>query len=227
MLFINISAQLLAVCIHEKKRTMGAIVKQLFTFERDDDASVNMSDIKNDIEFIRDTKSNLIGSVKEKFCFIFVNNNSTYLKVLDAQWRAVDTKRRGLEFCIDKKLGSKSISGKFCKVRLFFSLDSNEYFASMIRDYCFFYRKHEQVIANIMISRFEYDLDSIQRKFDHMKYGRERTLKEWIRHKSGESMSGFFLIQMLEKCIRYRRYESQYGDVAKKNTNKIAKMLHS
>lgn len=202
---------------------MSAIVKQVFAYERNDNESVNMTNIKNDINFLRKSKSLKRGS-KKKFCFIFVNNNATYLKILDAQFKAVNEKRDGLEAYINKKLGSNSISGKYCKVRLLFSLDSDQYFSSMIRNYCFFYRKHEQLIVNIMISRFEYDLNSIQLKFNQMKCGGERNLIEWIKHHSGGNMSGFFLCQILENCARYNIYESSYGDVAKLNRNKIAKM---
>lgn len=202
---------------------MGEIFSTLFEYNRIEDVDPDIYEISDTILFLKSMKK-FKGRDKTQLCCIFADSSAFFLRMLNQEWIASIGKLENLNKFIDQKLGVSSTAGKFCKIRLQYSLDSDLYFAQQIKELGLFYRRNEIALSRIIISRFEYDLNSIQRKFNNMKYGGERTLVEWIRYKGGSSKSSFFLCQMLENCGRYAEYQELHGYNSVKKS-KISKLF--
>jgi len=113
-----------------------------------------------------------------------------------------------LTYLIDKVLGKTSCEA--IKTILQYSINQSEYFAKKIYDLgSKNWKKHEQEISFILITRSEIDLYSIQLAFNDNLYADGKLLTQWVSEKTNESKTGLFLVLLLQSLAKNKNHEEQ------------------
>eukprot|EP01083_Nonionella_stella_P003335 9518_1 len=193
----NMKKHLQALARRDQKRILTKMLGRILDYKRKEDSYVDLSEVNRDLNMIFTTKI-FKHEKKEKLVLIFAGNSVQYIKVLNEHFLLKS--RDSFQVFLDKKLGSKSTTGFFCKQRIGYALDTPAFYAIKIKDLGKHFRRNQKKISDIFIQRMEIDLDLIQRAWKVSKYGDGKDLKQWIAAKTWGSNSRYFLSKILDNC---------------------------
>lgn len=194
------STQFVMVAHKEKKNTMKRIFEEYFEYKLNDKKFPDSKLVAKDIDFLRNYNPKN-KEAKTILGLMLVNNNNMYVRELEKKWQS--TAHESLEAFLKKHLFKNiltSTTARVLMVRLKYALDPAAYFAEKIRDYCLSFRSNRDQIGEVLIARFDKNLNAIQVRFGDLNLGDGKSMADYIEMKSGSSKFGFFLCQILSNC---------------------------
>jgi len=220
----DLMQELEETCTRQNKSTLLTIFEQLLAehkYQRfvaqtqggvaNKAAMIDVAALKRDIKFLLSFKKSKVKSVKEdvkrRFVEIFTQRSKLYIRALHLQFQQISYDY-SLMFLIDKIMGKSS--GEAIKTILSYCVNQSEYFAQRIHELgSKNWKKHEQEIAFLLISRSEIDLYSIQLAFHDNLYADGKLLTQWVAEKTNESKTGLFLVLLLQALAKNKTQSEQ------------------
>ena len=198
---LHVTQELIKMAQKDHKHTLGDVIEKMLDPQRSDEHVLDeeADQMEKDLEFIA-TTSSFKGEDKKRLALIFNTNSVEYIRRLNEEY--LKKSKVTLEAFVDKKLGSKSSAGYFCKTRIQFALDAPVFYQKKIQKLGSKYKKNQNKIADIFINRMDFDLHLIIDAWSKKKYG-STDLKKWLIKSSSDSISGRILAVMLDNCGSY------------------------
>merc|ERR1712228_273055 len=198
---LDVKDELTKMAKKDNKKTLVNVIERILDLQRSEAVEGQMDKLKEDLEFMT-TTSSFKGDDKQRLVLIFNINSVEYVQKLNEEY--LKQSKGALETFIDKKLGSKSSAGYFCKTRIQFALDAPLFYQKKVQKLGSKYKKNQNKIADVFICRMEIDLHLIMAAWAKKKFG-STDLKKWVIKSSSDSISGRILSLMLDQCCNYSK----------------------
>eukprot|EP01083_Nonionella_stella_P017377 48619_1 len=188
-------------------KTYQHVINHVFDFARHEHVTTNKikigAKVSGDVGYLCD------GNVKwkkednkKRLALMVLGNNKDYVHDLNQQY--FDQTKTNLVNFVDSKLGVKSTTGYWIKLRIEFCADPGDFYARKIQitgDEGWGATSAIK-INRIFISTFGKELKAIQKSFYKSNYGDGKTLVQWIEKKCHSKHYSTILINMVQNSIR-------------------------